>query len=59
MYMLAIAGQTAEPNWLSGNPAIEITTAKNNWIFFLSKNDFFKFHRQRRTLQLVTTKYKK
>ena len=62
IYTLAVAGETAEPNWLSGNPAmgiLEITTAKNNWIFFLSKNDFLKFHGQCRTFQLVNHKYKK
>ena len=48
IYMLAIAGKTAEPNWLSGNPAMGIlgvTTDKNNKIFFLSKIDFLKISR--------------
>ena len=44
IHMLAIAGQTAGPNWL------------NKKIYFFLF-DFFLFHGQRRALQLVTSKY--
>ena len=46
VYMLAIAGKTAEPNWLN----IFVETLKP--LGLAKKSNFFKLHGQRRAIQL-------